>query len=123
MRVPRFVLIPAVLALLIGQVIAADTRPEGIEPPELRETSNAKYALIIYITAEDRIEVGSATVEEEEITKMLEARKGRYEEPKILIRAHKDATGHLDATVRAVKRATKAAAAAGVSRVVFSSWK
>ena len=117
MRVPRFVLIPAVLALLIGQVIAADTRPEGIEPPELRETSNAKYALIIYITAEDRIEVGSATVEEEEITKMLEARKGRYEEPKILIRAHKDAT------VRAVKRATKAAAAAGVSRVVFSSWK
>lgn len=107
----------AVGVLLVTTPASADTRPREKERPEIPKSSDAKYALIIYITSEGRLLVGGVSVKPEDITRMLKASKDGYEKPMILLRAHRKAK------VSAIKQATKAAQAAGVSRVVFASWR
>ena len=64
---------------------------------------------------------GTVTLTEDEVTQRVTEFRERMEqrqiEPSLVLRAHKDAT------VRDVKKATKAAALAGVNRVVFGAFK
>lgn len=99
---------------------------ESIEPPVADQSippRDVKGRILFNIRADGTFTIGdgSVTVSEDEITERVirfrERQEQRNVEASLLLRAHKDAT------VRDVKKVTKAAAVGGVSKVVFGAYQ
>ena len=99
---------------------------EKIKPPVADESvrpENAKGRIIFNIRSDGTFTAGGGkvTVTEDEITQRVTAWNDRYKdsdtEPSLLLRSHRDAS------VRDVKKVTKAAALGGINKIVFGSLK
>ncbi len=99
---------------------------DQIKPPVADESirpENVKGRIIFNIRSDGTFTAGdgSVTVTEDEITQRVTAWNDRYKdsstEPSLLLRSHRDAS------VRDVKKVTKAAALGGINKVVFGSLK
>ncbi|MBD29136.1 MAG: hypothetical protein CMO38_07805 [Verrucomicrobiaceae bacterium] len=99
---------------------------DKIKPPVADESirpDNAKGRIIFNIRSDGTFTAGdgTVTVTEDEITERVSNWKERMEtvgnEPSLLLRAHRDAS------VRELKKVTKAAALGGINKVVFGSLK
>ena len=99
---------------------------EKIKPPVADESvrpENAKGRIIFNIRSDGTFTAGGGkvTVTEDEITERVTAWNDRYKdsdtEPSLLLRSHRDAS------VRDVKKVTKAAALGGINKIVFGSLK
>ena len=99
---------------------------EKIKPPVADESIKAKDAkgrIIINVYSDGTFKNadGSKTLTEGDITQVVTEWRERMEaagtDPKLLLRADKDAS------IRDVKKATKAAALGGVNKVVFGSFQ
>ncbi|MFL2479449.1 MAG: ExbD/TolR family protein [Verrucomicrobiales bacterium] len=94
-----------------------------IKPPVADESvrpENAKGRIIFNIRSDGTFTAGdgTVTVTEDEITERVTAWNDRYkDEASLLLRSHRDAS------VRDVKKVTKAAALGGINKVVFGSLK
>jgi len=99
---------------------------ESIKPPvadKAVKTPDAKGRIIINVYTDGTFKNadGSKTLTEDEITERVvafrEAQEQRGVEPSMLLRAHKDAS------IRDVKKATKAAAMGGINKVIFGTYQ
>ena len=99
---------------------------EKIKPPVADESvrpENAKGRIIFNIRSDGTFTAGGGkvTVTEDEITERVTAWNDRDKdsdtEPSLLLRSHRDAS------VRDVKKVTKAAALGGINKIVFGSLK
>ena len=99
---------------------------ENIKPPvadQAVKVKSAKGRIIFNVYADGTFKNadGSKTVTEDEITERViafrEAQEQRGVEPSMLLRAHKAAS------VRDVKKATKAAAMGGINKVIFGTFQ
>ena len=111
--------------MVASRMITVRVDPE-IEPPVANESivpKDTRWRVIFNIRADGTFTSsdGSVTVSEEDITERVirfrERAEQRGAKPSLLLRAHKDAT------VRDVKKVTKAAAMGGINKVVFGAFQ
>jgi biopolymer transport protein ExbD len=111
--------------MVASRMITVRVDPE-IEPPVADQSivpRDTRWRIIFNIRADGTYTAsdGSVTVSEEDITERVIRFRDRAEQngakPSLLLRAHKDAT------VRDVKKVTKAAAMGGINKVVFGAFQ